>query len=72
MTFTEEVWLLLIGVGIGLVSSIVGAVVQHFLSLRTEKIKAEREREKKVKGLLVPSPPEGSVAYREKRLIETE
>lgn len=46
MTFTEEAWLLLIGAGIGLVSSIIGAVVQHLLSLRTDRIKAERAKEK--------------------------
>lgn len=38
-----NVWLLLVGAGIGLVSSIVGAAVQHFLSLRTDKIKRERD-----------------------------
>jgi SMC interacting uncharacterized protein involved in chromosome segregation len=38
-----DVYLLLIGTGIGLVSSILGAFVQHVLSLRAERKKREWE-----------------------------
>jgi hypothetical protein len=42
----------LIGAGIALVSGIVGAFLQHFLSLRTDRIERERDvREDKVRWL---------------------
>lgn len=41
----REVVYILIGAGIALVSSIVTALVQHFLSLRADRIKRVRERE---------------------------
>ena len=44
---SDEVWILLIGAGVGLVASIVGAVVNHFLSLRAEKKKREWDRKEK-------------------------
>ena len=44
---SDEVWLLLIGAGIGLVASIIGAFVQHFLSLRAEKKKREWDRQER-------------------------
>ncbi len=39
----RDVALLLIGAAIALVSSIVTALVQHFLSLRADRIKRERD-----------------------------
>lgn len=48
MTFSEEAWLLLIGAGIGLVSSMIGAVVQHLLSLRADRKKAEMQRKRRL------------------------
>jgi hypothetical protein len=40
----KDVALLLIGAGIALVSSLVAALVQHFLSLRADMIRWKRER----------------------------
>jgi hypothetical protein len=40
---TSEIIAALIGAGIALVASIVGAFMQHFLSLRTDRIKRERD-----------------------------
>jgi hypothetical protein len=49
---TSEIIAALIGAGIALVSGIVGAFLQHFLSLRTDRTKRERDvREDKVRGL---------------------
>jgi C-terminal processing protease CtpA/Prc len=49
---TSEIIAALIGAGIALVGGIVGAFLQHFLSLRTDRIKRERDaREEKVRGL---------------------
>jgi hypothetical protein len=42
----RDILLLLIGAGIGLVGGAAGAVIQHFLSLREDRIKRERDREK--------------------------
>jgi len=42
---TSEIIAALIGAGIALVGGIVGAFLQHFLSLRTDKIKRERDRQ---------------------------
>jgi len=39
--------LLLIGAGVGLVSSLIGAWVQHHLSLRADRIRRERDREER-------------------------
>ena len=36
--------LLLIGAALGVVSSLIGALVQHLLSLRADKIRRERDR----------------------------
>jgi C-terminal processing protease CtpA/Prc len=48
----SEIIAALIGAGIALVGGIVGAFLQHFLSLRTDRIKRERDaREEKVRGL---------------------
>jgi hypothetical protein len=41
---TSEIIAALIGAGIALVGGIVGAFLQHFLSLRTDRIKRERDR----------------------------
>jgi hypothetical protein len=41
---TSEIIAALIGAGIALVGGIVGAFLQHFLSLRTNRIKRERDR----------------------------
>jgi hypothetical protein len=40
---TSEIVAALIGAGIALVSGILGAFLQHFLSLRTDRIKRERD-----------------------------
>ena len=49
---TSEIIAALIGAGIALVGGIAGAFLQHFLSLRTDRIKRERDaREEKVRGL---------------------
>jgi hypothetical protein len=49
---TSEIMAALIGAGIALVSGIVGAFLQHFLSLRTDRIERERDvREDKVRWL---------------------
>jgi hypothetical protein len=49
---TSEIIAALIGAGIALVGGIVGAFLQHFLSLRADRIKGERDaREEKVRGL---------------------
>ena len=49
---TSEIIAALIGAGIALVGGIVGAFLHHFLSLRTDRIKRERDaREEKVRGL---------------------
>jgi len=49
---TSEIIAALIGAGIALVGGIVGAFLQHFLSLRTDRIKRGRDaREEKVRGL---------------------
>jgi hypothetical protein len=40
---TSEIMAALIGAGIALVSGIVGALLQHFLSLRTDRITRERD-----------------------------
>jgi hypothetical protein len=45
MPVTSEIMAALIGAGIALVSGIVGAFLQHFLSLRTDRIKRERDRQ---------------------------
>ena len=42
---TSEIIAALIGAGIALVAGIVGAFLQHFLSLRTDRIKRERDRQ---------------------------
>jgi hypothetical protein len=42
---TSEIIAALIGAGIALVGGIVGAFLQHFLSLRTDRIKRERDRQ---------------------------
>jgi hypothetical protein len=42
---TSEIIAALIGAGIALVGGIAGAFLQHFLSLRTDKIKRERDRQ---------------------------
>ena len=42
---TSEIMAALIGAGIALVGGIAGAFVQHFLSLRTDRIKRERDRQ---------------------------
>jgi uncharacterized membrane protein YhiD involved in acid resistance len=42
---TSEMIAALIGAGIALVGGIAGAFVQHFLSLRTDRIKRERDRQ---------------------------
>lgn len=55
MSFSEELWLLLIGVGIGLVSTSIGAVVQHILSLRAERKKREWDRQEELRRILAPS-----------------
>jgi hypothetical protein len=44
---TSEIIAALIGAGIALVGGIVGAFLQHFLSLRADRIKGERDREEK-------------------------
>lgn len=41
---TSEIIAVLIGAGIALVGSIIGAFLQHFLSLRMDRIKRERGR----------------------------
>jgi uncharacterized membrane protein YhiD involved in acid resistance len=41
----SEIIAALIGAGIALVGGIVGAFLQHFLSLRTDRIKRERDRQ---------------------------
>jgi hypothetical protein len=49
---SSEIIAALIGAGIALVSGIAGAFLQHFLSLRTDRIKRERDvREDKVRWL---------------------
>ena len=48
---TSEIIAVLIGAGIALMGGIVGAFLQHFLSLRTDRIKRERDaREEKARG----------------------
>jgi hypothetical protein len=42
---TSEIIAALIGAGIALMCGIVGAFLQHFLSLRTDRIKRERDRQ---------------------------
>ena len=42
---TSEIIAALIGAGIALVGGIVGAFLQHFLSLRKDRIKRERDRQ---------------------------
>jgi hypothetical protein len=42
---TSEIIGALIGAGIALVGGMVGAFLQHFLSLRTDRIKRERDRQ---------------------------
>jgi hypothetical protein len=42
---TSEIIAALIGAGIALVGGIVGAFLQHFLSLRMDRIKRERDRQ---------------------------
>ena len=42
---TSEIIAALIGAGIALVGGIVGAFLHHFLSLRTDRIKRERDRQ---------------------------
>jgi predicted Holliday junction resolvase-like endonuclease len=42
---TSEIIAALIGAGIALVGGIVGAFLQHFLSLRTDRIERERDRQ---------------------------
>jgi hypothetical protein len=42
---TSEIIAALIGAGIALVGGIAGAFLQHFLSLRTDRIKRERDRQ---------------------------
>jgi uncharacterized membrane protein YhiD involved in acid resistance len=42
---TSEIIAALIGAGIALVGGIVGAFLQHFLSLRNDRIKRERDRQ---------------------------
>ena len=42
---TSEIIAVLIGAGIALMGGIVGAFLQHFLSLRTDRIKRERDRQ---------------------------
>ncbi len=50
---SSEIIAALIGAGIALVGGIAGAFLQHFLSLRTDRIKRERDvREDKVKRLV--------------------
>ena len=44
---TEGLFLLLVGAGIGLVSGLVGAWVQHSLSLREDRIRRRRDREER-------------------------
>jgi hypothetical protein len=44
---TSEIIAALIGAGIALVGGIVGAFLQHFLSLRTDRIKRDRDRQEK-------------------------
>jgi len=41
----HDLALLLTGAGIALVSAIIAAIVQHFLSLRTDRIGRERDKE---------------------------
>ena len=53
-------WPLLLGAGIGLLSAIVGAVVQHLLALRAEQKKREWDREEResreLRQTLAPGP----------------
>jgi len=41
----REIVLLLIGAGIALFSSLITAIVQHFLSLRVDRVKRERDQQ---------------------------
>ena len=43
MTFSEELSLLLIGASIALLSSMLTLIVQHFLSLREDSVKRQRD-----------------------------
>lgn len=43
----RDVTLLLIGGAIGLVSALMGALVQHFLSLRADRVRRKRDRKEK-------------------------
>ena len=47
MTVSEELALLLIGAGIALVSGVIGAFLQHCLSLKADRIKRDRDREER-------------------------
>jgi hypothetical protein len=64
----RDVTLLLIGAAISLMSGLIGALVQHFLSLRADRIKREREKkeeeaEERKKNLLL--------GVREKAFVKT-
>ena len=47
-TMDKEVILLLVGAGIALVSSLVTALVQHVLQLRTDRVKRTRDEDERV------------------------
>ncbi len=45
----REIAILLLGAGIALVSTVVTAILTHFLSLRADKVRRERDREENIR-----------------------
>jgi hypothetical protein len=52
LTMHKEFWLLLTGASIALVSSAVTALLEHFLALRTQRIKRERDATERRRSVL--------------------
>lgn len=49
---SREVALLLIGAAIGLVSALIGALIQHYLSLRVDRVEREKDKVEKQRAIL--------------------
>jgi AAA+ ATPase superfamily predicted ATPase len=64
---TSEIIAALIGAGIALAGGIVGAFLQHFLSLRTDRIKRERDRQEEESRRAQDERQEKVIWLREKR-----
>jgi flagellar motor component MotA len=48
----QEILLILLGAGLSLVGAVVGSITQHFLSLRADRVRRERDKEERERQLV--------------------